>query len=182
MGANGTLASAVRKAFEAVLGAIPNEGSVLCSIADRDKTASLEVLAKLADLGFSLYATDGTAVLLEAEGIVVKKVAKIGRGRPDVVDVIEDGTVDMVINTITYGETDEMSFDGTEGRKSMVAEKSVKDGYRIRRAADERRIPCVTSLDTLRALVESVENRRRFATLEVASLQDWKEKKVEVAR
>ena len=86
--------------------------------------------------GYKLFATEGTAAWIQRAGMPVQLVTKrIGKGKPDVLDVILDGTVDGVINT------------------PGPADKEVLDGFEIRRAAVERGIPCVTSIDTARAMV-----------------------------
>ena len=112
---------------------------VLLSIADQHKPEVLPIVRELHDSGCSLYATEGTAALIESTGIPVTTITKrIGEGHPDVVDVIADGTVSAVVNTLS-GDT-----------------SVLRDGFYIRRAAVERRIPCFTSLDTVRAAVESL--------------------------
>ncbi len=112
---------------------------ILLSIADQNKAESLPLIRQLLQAGCQLYATEGTAAMIEATGMPVTTVTKrIGEGHPDVVDVIADGTVQAVVNTLS-GDT-----------------SVLRDGFYIRRAAVERRIPCFTSLDTARAAVESL--------------------------
>ena len=113
--------------------------SVLLSIADRDKVESLPLVRALGEAGCKLYATEGTAGLVEGLGIPVTMITKkLSEGHPNVMDIIADGTVDAVVNTVT-------------GERA-----NLQDGFEIRRAAVERRIPCFTSLDTARAAVESL--------------------------
>jgi carbamoyl-phosphate synthase large subunit len=113
--------------------------SVLVSLADRDKPESLGMIEQLVRMGCRVYATEGTAQMIERAGIPVQMVTKrIGRGRPDMLDVILEGTVDGIINT------------------PGPAEKEVLDGFQIRRAAVEKGIPCITSIDTARAVVEAM--------------------------
>ena len=108
-------------------------------IRDRHKPEALSIIRELYKAGCVLYATEGTAALIESTGIPVTTVTKlIGEGHPDVVDIISDGTVSAVVNTLS-GDT-----------------SVLRDGFYIRRAAVERRIPCFTSLDTVRAAVESL--------------------------
>jgi len=115
--------------------------SVLLSIADRDKVESLQLIHALVDSGCKLYATEGTAAMVEGLGVpVIMITKKLGEGHPNAVDIIQDGTVDAVVNTVTGERT------------------HLQDGFEIRRAAVERRIPCFTSLDTARAAVESLLN------------------------
>jgi hypothetical protein len=109
-------------------------GGVLLSIADRHKTQMLPVIHHLHDAGFRLFATEGTAGMIAALGLAVEQVTKrLNEGHPNVVDVINDGSVSCVINT-------------PEGRYTGT----LRDGFYIRRAATEKRIPCFTSIDTAR--------------------------------
>jgi carbamoyl-phosphate synthase large subunit len=113
---------------------------VLLSLADRHKSDMLPVIHALHDAGFRLHATEGTAELIRAIGLPVEQVEKgLSAGHPNVVDVINDGSVSCVINT------PEGRFTGT-----------LRDGFYIRRAATEKRIPCFTSIDTARAAVEAL--------------------------
>ena len=141
MGIDYDFRSAVTKALMAAGLALAPGGSILLTIADRDKAESVTMVEDLAKAGYKLYATEGTAAMIGALGIPVVVVPKRLKGsRPDVVDVIVDGTVDAVVNTVT-------------GIKEVL-----QDGFEIRRAAVEQRIPCFTSLDTARAAVESLAN------------------------
>ncbi len=113
--------------------------SVLLSIADRDKADAVPLARELAAAGCSLYATEGTAGMIAALGLPVVAITKrLGEGHPNVVDAISDGTVDAVVNTVTGDR------------------ETLQDGFAIRRAATERRIPCLTSIDTARAAAESL--------------------------
>jgi carbamoyl-phosphate synthase large subunit len=91
-------------------------------------------------MGCRIYATEGTAAMIEQEGMPVQMVTKrIGMGEPDVIDVILDGTVQGAINT------------------PGPSEEEVLDGFQIRRAAVEKGISCITSIDTARAVVEAMK-------------------------
>ena len=119
--------------------ALPPRGSILISLADEDKADALEMIGQLVQMGFKLYATEGTAALIQRAGMPVQRVTKrIGRGKPDVLDVIRMGTVHGVINT------------------PGPADKEILDGLEIRRAAVERGIPCITSIDTAKAMVAAM--------------------------
>ena len=110
-------------------------------------------------MGFHLYATEGTASMIERNGMPVKMVTKrIGRGSPDMLDVILDGTVDGVINT------------------PGPADKEILDGLEIRRAAVERGIPCITSVDTARVVVDAMEKASSIYT--VAPIQTYRQANV----
>jgi len=124
---------------------------ILISISDRDKPDAVALLHALAKSGCDLYATEGTAEMIKSLGLEVPLVAKkLGFGHPNVVDVIEDGKVQAVINTVT-------------GSASIL-----RDGYEIRRSAVEHRIPCFTSLDTARAAVDSLVREDSYNVLPVS--------------
>ncbi|MBI2860296.1 MAG: carbamoyl-phosphate synthase large subunit [Chloroflexi bacterium] len=141
MGIDLTFPAALAKALQAAGMMLPNTGAMLFSIADRDKAEALPIMRKLASQGYKLYATEGTAAMIDLAGLPVKMITKkLSEGHPNVVDVIKDGTVAGVVNTITGGHV------------------PLRDGFQIRRAATEQRIPCFTSLDTLRAAVDALAN------------------------
>jgi carbamoyl-phosphate synthase large subunit len=149
MGIDEELAPAMFKAFLGSLDRLPKSGAALCTIADADKAEALPIVARLVEMGFTVHATRGTAQALRAAGISVSEVHKISEGAPNVVDLINGGKVDLVLNTI--------SNESSEVRPSNGAPAvQIRDGFEIRRAAVERRIPCLTSLDTAAALVESL--------------------------
>ncbi|MHB1525665.1 MAG: carbamoyl-phosphate synthase large subunit [Candidatus Dormibacteria bacterium] len=166
-GVDSTLAAALEKAFLAALGSLPHRGGALVSIADQDKPEGLEVAARLAEMGFTVYATAGTAAALRGAGVSVVEVHKLHSGRPDVVDITVDGRVQLVINTISRVATDEMLGDASSDDSSGP----VRDGYRIRQVAVQMGIPCLTSLDTAAALVRALESSQvgdqtRIATID----------------
>jgi len=141
MGIDYTFDAALTKALIAAGLMLPPQGALLLSIADRDKPEALHIIKKLHQQGYKLYATEGTAAMIEAIGLPVKMVSKkLSEGHPNVIDIIHDDTVNGVVNTITGGRV------------------PFKDGFQIRRAAAEKRIPCFTSLDTARAVVDALAN------------------------
>jgi carbamoyl-phosphate synthase large subunit len=141
MGIDASFNAALAKALLAMGMMLPPQGAILLSIADRDKPEALPAIRKLAELGYILYATEGTAAMLEAAGLPVTRITKkLSEGHPNVVDVIRNGTVNGVVNTITGGDA------------------SLRDGFYIRRAAVEKQVPCFTSLDTIRAAVEALSS------------------------
>jgi len=142
MGIDYTFDAALAKALLAAGLMLPPKGAILLSIADRDKPEALPIIKKLSRADYKLYATEGTAAMIEKEGIMVRLITKkLGEGHPNVLDVIQDGTVNGVVNTITGGRD------------------PLRDGFFIRRAAAEKRIPCFTSLDTARAAIEALVRR-----------------------
>src|SRR5260370_35820976 len=90
MGIDATLGAALEKSFLGALGGVPQTGGALCSIADSDKAEALPVLMQLSSLGFTLYATEGTAQALRGAGISATVAGKLGNGRPNVVALIEE--------------------------------------------------------------------------------------------
>ncbi|MGH7761122.1 MAG: carbamoyl-phosphate synthase large subunit [Candidatus Dormibacteraceae bacterium] len=163
IGIAGTLNEALRKAFAASGMQIERGGSALLTIADVDKPELFPIVSRLVEMGWSLVATDGTARALRQAGFSPRVVAKIGEPGPTVVDIITQGQVDLVINTMSniYEEPGE------------VGGPVFKDGFEIRRAAVERRIPCLTSLDTATALLESAVAPSR--DMEVRTIEEWRE-------
>jgi carbamoyl-phosphate synthase large subunit len=153
MGIDYTFEAALVKALLAADLMLPQKGGVLLSIADRDKTESLPLVKKLHSLYYELFATEGTAAMIESMGLPVKMVTKkLSEGHPSVIDVIHDNSVNGVVNTITGGRI------------------PLKDGFNIRRAAAEKRIPCFTSLDTARVTIEALAN-----TSQIFSVQPLRE-------
>jgi carbamoyl-phosphate synthase large subunit len=157
MGIDYTFEAALIKALLAAGLVLPSKGSILLSIADRDKVEAQPLIRKLHALDYKLYATEGTAAMIESMGLPVKMVTKkLNEGHPNVIDIIEDNSVNGVINTITGGRI------------------PLKDGFAIRRAAAEKRIPCFTSLDTARVAIEALESRNR--TFNVQPLREYLKK------
>ena len=141
MGVDREFIPALTKCLMASRNLLPAKGSLLLSIADKDKPEAVPIVEKLAWLGYGLYATEGTAAMITGLGLPVQMITKkLSMGHPNVVDVIQEGLVQAVVNTVT-------------GQRSPL-----KDGFSIRRAATERGLPVFTSLDTFRAAVESLAN------------------------
>ncbi|MBB6452988.1 carbamoyl-phosphate synthase large subunit [Salirhabdus euzebyi] len=119
---------------------IPTDGAVLITVADKDKEEIQEIAYRFHALGFQLYATEGTGSLMEDMNIPVIKVGKVGAKEKNVLDIIENGEVQFVINTLTRGK------------------QPFSDGFRIRREAVEHGAACLTSLDTARAILRVIES------------------------
>jgi len=145
MGTEATFAKALYKGLLAAGFRFPSHGAVLATIADKDKEEALPILRGLAEFGYHLYATEGTAQFLERYGIAATTVEKISTGASGLLDLIRSGEATMVINTLTRGKTPQ------------------RDGFRIRREAVEHAVPCLTSLDTARAVYDVLATLR-FAT------------------
>jgi carbamoyl-phosphate synthase large subunit len=144
MGLGETPAEALGKALIAAGSGLPAAGSaILLSLALRDSAEAMPLVRRLVELGYDLLATEGTSERIRTSlGVTVESVTKkLNEGHPNVVDVIQSGRVSAVINTITGDR------------------RPLRDGFLIRRAAAERRIPCFTSLDTLRAALDGCDPR-----------------------
>ncbi|SDC67798.1 carbamoyl-phosphate synthase large subunit [Actinokineospora iranica] len=139
MGIDASFGKAFAKSQTASYGSLPVGGRVFVSVANRDKRAMVFPVKRLADLGFEVLATSGTAEVLRRNGIPCTVVRKHFEGAENVVDLIRDGGVDMVINT-PYGN---------HGPRV--------DGYEIRTAAVSRDIPCVTTIQGAAAAVHGIE-------------------------
>ncbi len=152
MGIASDFPTAFAKAQAAAGAKLPNRGTVFITVADTDKPAATGIATSLHDLGFEIVATRGTAQALERMGIPAKRINKIGEGSPHVVDWIERGAVDLVINTPV----------GTGARS---------DGYEIRSAAIARGIPCITTMSGGVAAARAIIAAQRGEP-EVVSLQE----------
>jgi carbamoyl-phosphate synthase large subunit len=139
MGIDASFGKAFAKSQTASYGSLPTSGRVFVSVANRDKRAMVFPVKRLADLGFEVLATAGTAEVLRRNGIPCTEVRKHFEGEQNIVDIIRDGGVDMVINT-PYGNP---------GPRV--------DGYEIRTAAVSRDIPCVTTIQGAAAAVHGIE-------------------------
>jgi len=139
MGIDVSFGTAFAKSQTASYGSLPTSGRVFVSVANRDKRAMIFPVKRLADLGFEVLATAGTAEVLRRNGIPCTVVRKHSEGERNVVDAILDGGVDMIINT-PYGNN---------GPRV--------DGYEIRTAAVARDIPCVTTIQGAAAAVHGIE-------------------------
>lgn len=143
LGSDVSLDKALYKALVAAGIKVSPHGNILLTIADKDKPEALSLAKRAADIGYGLYATPGTAKYLREHGLYVHDAAKIeaNDGTPTVVDVIRDGKVNFVINTMSRG-----------------SRKNEDDGFVIRRVASENNIFCMTSLDTANALMKVLES------------------------
>jgi carbamoyl-phosphate synthase large subunit len=155
MGIDLDLPRALYKALLAANLYLPDSGNILATVADKDKVEAIPLLKQFAALGFTLYATDGTAAALTAEGCSVTRVNKIVEGSPHVVDMIRGGNIDVVVNTLTKGKLPQ------------------RDGFRIRRAAVELNIPCLTSLDTTKAVLHVMETLKKGGSVNHIPMQEY---------
>lgn len=140
MGRGKNLEKALYKGFIAANVQMPLKDKVLVTVADKDKKEIIELAREMKRLGFNIYATIGTAEVLQAKGIKCRTVAKLTQSN-EIIDLIEQEQVDIVVNTYTKGK------------------QPHRDGFRIRTAAVENGIHCFTSLDTLRAYLQVVADQ-----------------------
>jgi carbamoyl-phosphate synthase large subunit len=152
MGIAADFPTAFAKAQAAAGAKLPNQGTVFLTVADSDKPAATGIASILHDLGFEIIATRGTAQSLRRMGIPATQINKLNEGPDNVVDWIERGAVDLVINTPT----------GTRARS---------DGYEIRSAAIKRGIPCITTMSGGLAAARAIISAQRGEP-DVISLQE----------
>lgn len=158
MGIDSNFPKAFAKSQEAAYGGLPSSGAVFVSVADRDKRAIVLPVLRLSQLGFTILATEGTAEVLARNGIEARVVRKyfmgqaVEAGEPSIVDLINNGEVDVVINT-------------PSGRSARA------DGYEIRTATVAADKPLFTTIAQLGAAVASFEAIRDG--FQVRSLQDY---------
>ncbi len=152
MGIGETFGEAFSKAQLSAGNPLPDEGAIFLSVNSRQKMNAIPVGKHFADLGFTIYATRGTAEAMRTAGIECKTVFKVNEGRPNVTDLIKDHAVSLIINT-------------PAGAHAFDDERS------IRRAAVQHQIPCITTLSAGRAAAEGIA-ARRAEPVRVRSLQE----------
>jgi carbamoyl-phosphate synthase large subunit len=143
---------AFAKAQTAAGSPLPVEGTVFLSVCDSDKSAATILGQRLLGLGFKILATRGTARALQSLGVPTTEVNKVTEGLPHVVNLIEEGRVDFIVNT-------------------PLGRGARSDGYEIRRTAIEHGVPCITTMAGASAAVSAIEASRR-PRVTVHCLQD----------
>lgn len=134
---------------------LPKSGNLLFSICDRDKEAAIPLAKELADMGYTLYATCGTATALREHGVKALALFSISKGRPNVLDMIRDEEIDWIVNTPSGG-ADELH-----------------DGAQMRRDAVMRGLPITTTISGLKAAVDGLKALRRLNIMDVCSIQEY---------
>jgi carbamoyl-phosphate synthase large subunit len=152
MGVGNNFGEAFSKAQLSAGTPLPGKGTVFMSVNERYKPEVVPLGRKFAELGFSLVATRGTAALLQAAGLDCRVVLKVNEGRPNAVDLLKAGAIQLVVYT-------------TIGAMSFEDEKS------IRRAAITYRVPCITTISGAKAAAEAIASRLRDP-IRVWSLQE----------
>jgi len=144
MGVGATFGEAFVKSQLAAGDKLPTSGKVFISVRDGDKPRTVEIARALAKLGFTLVATRGTAAALAADGLAVTPVNKVAEGRPHVVDMIKNGEIALIVNTVEEKRT------------------AVRDSYVIRRAALQHRVTVYTTLSGARAACNGMEHAQEL--------------------
>ncbi|MEH7453627.1 carbamoyl-phosphate synthase large subunit [Gottfriedia acidiceleris] len=140
MGKDVSLQKALYKALIAAGMQIPTHGSVIITVADKDKEEVVNIAKRFHEIGFTVFGTEGTKNHLENHGVPVKAVNKINEHEDNMLDMIKRGDAQFVINTLTKGK------------------KPARDGFRIRRESVENGVVCLTSLDTATAILSVIES------------------------
>ncbi len=152
MGVGWSFGEAYAKALIAAGMTLPTAGGVFLSIRDSDKAASVAVAGALAHMGFKLYATSGTARFLAEKGIEAERCFKVREGRPDAVDHIKNGRIQLILNT-------------------PLGKKAQYDEMAMRLAGLQHGIPCITTLSAGKAVVSAIRSIRA-GELKVIKLQE----------
>jgi carbamoyl-phosphate synthase large subunit len=152
MGIDTDFASAFAKSQLAALSRLPSRGTVFVSVAERDRQAVVPISRRLSTLGFRLIGTSGTVGTLLQHGIDITTIRKIREGRPNLLDHLANGTIDLIVNT-------------PSGKGART------DEGRIRASAVSHGVPCITTIAGARAAVAAME-RLREGKLNVYALQD----------
>jgi carbamoyl-phosphate synthase large subunit len=157
MGVGVNFGEAFLKAQISAGSSLPEKGTVFISVNDHHKAEAVEVAKRFADLGFTLVGTRGTAAALRAAGLQCRTVLKVNEGRPNAVDLLKGGSIQLAIYTTT-------------GAPAFLDEKA------IRRSAVMYRVPCITTMSGARAAADAVAARLRDP-IRVWSLQEIHEAK-----
>lgn len=155
MGTDYHYARALYKAIVAAGMNIPEYGTILFTVADKDKQEAGELARGFAELGYKLVSTAGTAKYLQSLGLAVDTVQKVHEHSADIIQMIKTGKINMVVNTITHGKQQQ------------------SDGFKIRRATVEHAIPCLTSIDTAQEVLEVLGFMRERRLIYALALQDY---------
>ncbi|MEX2181803.1 MAG: carbamoyl-phosphate synthase large subunit [Gemmatimonadaceae bacterium] len=155
MGISDTFGTAFAKAQLAAGNGLPREGRLMLTVNDHDKAEAAGIATRFAAMGFGLVATEGTARYLEGQGVAAERVFKVSAGRPNGIDLMVNGSLQLLINT-------------------PLGKRAQKDDYSLRQAAIAHRVPYTTTLSAASAACDAIESMRtRPAT--VRSLQEWQE-------
>jgi carbamoyl-phosphate synthase large subunit len=154
MGVGMTFAEAFVKSQLASGESLPDSGRVFISVRDADKPKVVEIARKLVSMGYTLVATRGTAAALSAAGLAVQPINKVQEGRPHIVDMVKNGEISLIINTVEEKRT------------------AVRDSYAIRRAALQERVALFTTVDGARAACTGMEHTKELQPYAIQQLHE----------
>ncbi len=152
LGLSHSYGEAFYKAQEATQMKLPLEGTVLISVSDRDKPEVVEVAKEFAEAGFQIIASKNTCKLIQEAGIEAEMVHKLKEGRPNMLDLITNGKIDLIINT------------------PVGQERHADDSY-LRKAAIKKKVPYMTTMAAAKATVSGIRSLKNHGSSEVRSLQ-----------
>ena len=141
------------KAQEATQSKLPLEGTVLISVNRKDKAEVVEVARLFAEDGFKIIATETTCKLITEAGIPAERVNKLQEGRPNILDLITNGKIDLIVN-------------------SPVGKDSIHDDSYLRKSAIKAKIPYMTTIAAAKATARGIHNVKKYGQDEVKSLQE----------
>ena len=153
LGLSKSWGEAFYKAQEATKTQVPLEGTVLITVCDKDKPEVVEVARDFAEAGFKIMSSKGTGKLIQDAGIEVEIVNKLSEGRPNILDLITNGKIDIIINT------------------PVGQERMVDDSY-LRKAAIKKKIAYFTTMAAAKAAASGVKSIKLYGNSEVKSLQE----------
>ncbi|MCD8133588.1 MAG: carbamoyl-phosphate synthase large subunit, partial [Clostridiales bacterium] len=153
LGLSSSYGEAFYKAQEATQTRLPLEGTVLISVNSKDKPEAVEIARGFADDGFKILATGSTCDLLTANGIAAEKIKKLYEGRPNILDMITNGTIDLIVNT-------------------PAGKESIHDDSYLRKAAIKAKIPYMTTMAAARVTAKGIRYVKENGNGEIRSLQD----------
>ena len=154
MGIDASFGIAFAKTQISINQSFPTSGTVFVSVNDKDKNSILPIAKKLVDMQFKIISTKGTYEVLEKNGIKCDLVLKIREGRPNVLDMIKNGEIDLIINTP----------EGSSARS---------DGYYLRTAAVLHNVPSVTTITGASAVIQGITELRCNSKVKVKPIQEY---------
>ncbi|MCR5368284.1 carbamoyl-phosphate synthase large subunit [Eubacterium ruminantium] len=154
LGLSRSLGGAFFKAEEGAKADLPLEGTVLISVNKQDKEEVVEIAKSFANDGFKLIATEGTCKIINDAGIECERVKKLQEGRPNILDLITNGDIQLIVN-------------------SPVGKDSATDDSYLRKAAIKAKIPYITTIAAASAAADGIRHLRKHKFSDVKSLQEW---------
>ena len=160
LGLSRSLGGAFFKAEEGAKADLPLEGTVLISVNKQDKAEVVDIAKSFANDGFKLVATEGTCKIINDAGIECERVKKLQEGRPNILDLITNGNIQLIVN-------------------SPIGKDSATDDSYLRKAAIKAKIPYITTIAAASAAADGIRHLKKHKFSDVKSLQDWHKEIVE---